>query len=264
MPEKLINKETGNVLEIEYSQNIRHKNFVSFITSGKTETIEGECQFYVTNYLSGELLSEKIFREKKIAVNEAMEIFKGILEGLKHIHSMGICHNDITPRNIMLSSPTGYVPEIIDLGHASTKCSGKVPFDTSDLEVYYSANETFAGMYDEQSDIFSATAVLYTMITGNCPWQMELPANAQRSRRATLLKDYRKANPIDFSTLEVEDKIKIVLSNGLSVSYDERYKSVDKILALTPLPRPSARTMTLECSFSSATSTWSPQSCSPT
>ena len=231
LPEKLINKETGNVLEIEYSQNIRHKNFVSFITSGKTETIEGECQFYVTNYLSGELLSEKIFREKKIAVNEAMEIFKGILEGLKHIHSMGICHNDITPHNIMLSSQTGYVPEIIDLGHASTKCSGKVPFDTSDLEVYYSANETFAGMYDEQSDIFSATAVLYTMITGNCPWQMELPANAQRSRRATLLKDYRKANPIDFSTLEVEDKIKIVLSNGLSVSYDERYKSVDKILA---------------------------------
>ena len=40
--------------------------------------------------------------------------------------------------------------------------------------------------------------------------------------------------------------------------------SVERILAFTPLPRPSARTITVEFSFSSTISTWSPQSCSPT
>lgn len=231
LPEKLINTESGNVFEIEYCQNIRHKNIISFITNGKTETAEGECQYYVTNYLSGELISEKIFREKRIAADEAVEIFKGILEGLKHIHSMGICHNDITPNNIMLLAQSGNMPEIIDLGHASKRCNGKVPFDTSDLAVFFSANETFAGIYDEQSDIFAATAVLYTMIVGVCPWKMEFPENAQRSRKATLLKDYRKANPIDFSALEVEDKIKAVLQKGLSVAYGDRYKDIDGILS---------------------------------
>ena len=49
LPEKLINKESGNVFEIEYCQNIRHKNIISFITNGKTETAEGECQYYVNN-----------------------------------------------------------------------------------------------------------------------------------------------------------------------------------------------------------------------
>ena len=38
--------------------------------------------------------------------------------------------------------------------------------------------------------------------------------------------------------------------------------SVDSMLALTPLPRPSARTTIVESSFSTI-STWSPHSCSP-
>ena len=39
--------------------------------------------------------------------------------------------------------------------------------------------------------------------------------------------------------------------------------SVERMLALTPLPSPSARTITVESSFCSTISTWSPQSCSP-
>ena len=39
--------------------------------------------------------------------------------------------------------------------------------------------------------------------------------------------------------------------------------SVDRMLAFTPLPRPSARTMTVELSPCSTISTWSPHSCSP-
>ena len=39
--------------------------------------------------------------------------------------------------------------------------------------------------------------------------------------------------------------------------------SVERMLAFTPLPSPSASTITDERSPSSTTSTWSPQSCSP-
>ena len=39
--------------------------------------------------------------------------------------------------------------------------------------------------------------------------------------------------------------------------------SVDKMLAFTPLPSPSDRTMTVESSPVSTISTWSPHSCSP-
>lgn len=230
MPEKLVNTETGRVLEIEYSQHLKHKNIVSYVDSGEIETEEGIVQYYLTNYFSGELLIEKIQREGKVLEDEAIAIFRNIVEGLEHIHAQGLCHNDITPRNIMLSATTDGTPEIIDLGHLSAKCSGKVPFDTSDLEVTYCANETFAGLYDEQSDIFSATAVLYTMLTGAAPWQMEFSDSMKRARKAMLQKDKRKAEPLEFDSLNVNERTKAILSKGLGVAYADRYKNVADIL----------------------------------
>jgi len=230
MPEKLLNTETGKVLEIEYSQNLKHKNIVSYVDSGETDTEEGPVQYYLTNYFSGELLIEKIQREGKLREEDALVLFRNIVEGLQYIHAQGLCHNDITPRNIMLSATTDGTPEIIDLGHLSAKCSGKVPFDTSDLEVAYCANETFAGMYDEQSDIFSATAVLFTMLTGKTPWLMEFSENMKRARRAMLQKEKRKAEPLEFDALIIEERTKAILAKGLAVAYSDRYKNVENIL----------------------------------
>lgn len=230
MPEKLINVETGTVYEIEYCKKLKHKNLVSFIGQGTIHGDEGDSQYYLTNYFSGELLAEKIQREGKLDPHEALLIFRAVLEGLQYMHEAGIYHNDITPRNIMLHS-SDTTPEIIDLGHTSERCAGKVPFDTSDLETLYCANETFGGLYDEQSDIFAITAVLFTMLTGQAPWYMDFTPSMKRSRRAMLMKDKRKGEPIDFDSLELDDRIKVVLAKGLAVAYQDRYKNVGQILA---------------------------------
>lgn len=230
VPEKLLDPETGKVLEITYSQNLKHKNIVSYVDSGEADTEEGVVQYYLTNYFTGELLIEKLQREGKMREEDALVLFRNIIEGLQHIHAQGLCHNDITPRNIMLSATTDGTPEIIDLGHLSAKCSGKVPFDTSDLEVAYCANETYAGVYDEQSDIFSATAVLFTMLTGQSPWLMEFSDGMKRARRAMLQMDKRKAEPLEFDALIVEERTKAILAKGLAVAYADRYKNVESIL----------------------------------
>ena len=239
VPQKLINPTTGLILEIEYSQKIKSRNVVSFISNGTINTEQSQCQYYVTNYFSGELLAEKLYREQKLPEATAVRIFAGVLEGLQHLHKQGIYHNDITPRNIMLCASTAGTPEIIDLGHASLKCSGNVPFDTSDLEVFYSANETFAGIYDEQSDIFAATAVLYTMLTGKVPWRLHFDDDAAFTRKAMLVKMCRKNEPINIDKLNISDNLKAVLTKGLALSYIDRYNSVDEILPLLdvePLP----------------------------
>jgi transitional endoplasmic reticulum ATPase len=230
VPEKLLNKETGIVLEIEYSKLLKHKNIVSFISNGSYESTEGLCQYYLTNYFSGELLSERINRLGKLSEEEALTIYHNILEGLAYMHNLNLYHNDITTRNVMLSASTNGIPELIDLGHISQKCNGKVPFDTSDLEIQFCANETFAGMYDEQSDIFAATAVFYTMLTGKCPWSMNFPENMKRVRRAILLKDYRKDNPLNFEELNISDKAKAILAKGLAIAFHDRYRNVSQII----------------------------------
>ena len=231
VPQKLINPTSGVVLEIEYSQKIKSRNVVSFISSGVIDTEQSQCQYYITNYFSGELLAEKLYREQRLPQQEAVRIFAGMLEGLQHMHQQGICHNDITPRNVMLSATTNGTPEIIDLGHASQRCCGTVPFDTTDIEIFYSADETFAGMYDERSDIFAATAVFYTMLTGNVPWKLFFDDNASAFHRSILLKSYRKDEPLNISGLNIDDHLKAVLAKGLALNFSERYHSVEQLLA---------------------------------
>lgn len=239
MPEKLLDSSNSNVLEIVYSQQLKHRNIVSYVSSGSIETQEGTCQYYVTDYFSGELLVERIQREGRLPQEEAVRIYRGVLEGLKYMHSLQLYHNDITPRNIMLTATAGE-PEIIDLGHVSKACSGAVTFDTSDLEVLYGANETFAGVYDEQSDIFAATAVLYAMLTGEAPWQMTFAENMKRSRRAIMLKDKRKEEELNLEVVPVDERIKGVLTKGLAPSYGDRYKSVEEVLHALESDQPEA------------------------
>ena len=69
--------------------------------------------------------------------------------------------------------------------------------------------------------------------------------------------------------VESDDSTIIVLADGLGSGVKASMVEmifevrVERMLALTPLPRPSASTMTLELSSPPRTSRWSPQSCSP-
>ena len=139
-PAKLVNNDSHEVLEIALLQKIQHVNVISHIAHGSINTAVGECQYLVTNYFTGEVLADKIAREGRIEPEKAVSIFMGILEGLKSLHDAGICHNDITPSNIMLSDTMDGAPEIIDLGHASQACEGTTPFDNTDLDIRYCAN----------------------------------------------------------------------------------------------------------------------------
>ena len=135
MPEKLLNRETRKVCEIEYCQKLSHRGIVSYVDSGTYEAEEGTCQYYLTNYFSGEVLSERIRREGKLGCDEALGIYRQMLEALQFMHELSpsLSHNDITPRNVMLSAEG--TAEIIDLGHVSPPCNGIAPFDTADLDI---------------------------------------------------------------------------------------------------------------------------------
>lgn len=101
-PERLVNTETSEVYAIERCKKLVHENIVSFIDSGKVSLDCGECQYFVTNYFTGDVLFDKIQREGKFDSKLAIGIFRGVLNGLKYLHEHQLCHNDITPRNIML------------------------------------------------------------------------------------------------------------------------------------------------------------------
>lgn len=244
LPDKLLNKD-GEVKEIVYCKKLQHQNIISYITSGTLMIPEGVCHYMVTVYFSGELLVEKIEREGALPIDEAKRIVTGVLHALKYMHDEhGLMHNDITPRNIMLSAKTDGEPELIDMGHVSRNTSGVPGFDTTDLEAQYSANQTFAGMYDESSDVFAVVAVLYAMLTGRGPW----PVDASLSRRDAI-REVKRLRRDELDMEGVPDEMRGIISRGLSMSAEDRYKTAGQLLhdlddptqvQETP-PRPSDR-----------------------
>ena len=228
-PEKMLD-EHHKVACIDYMSKLRHKNIVSYIERGTySDEQVGECEYVITNYFSGELLSDKLMREGRMSVEDAVKVMFDILDGLKYMHERNLFHNDITPRNIMLSEKTGGVAELIDMSHVSKYVGGSPSFDTSDLDERYQSNTTFVGMYNNATDLFSAVALFYTMLTNRVPWDVAFPDDAPRKDRIKIVKEDRKA-PLNLDNLIIDEGFKRILMKGLCVNGTCKYADVDILL----------------------------------
>ena len=229
-PEKMLD-ENHNVVCIKFMSKLRHKNIISFVEQGVYQDEEnGECEYVITNYFSGELLADKLNREGCLSFDESVRILKDILEGLKYLHEQDYIHNDITPRNIMLSERTGGTAELIDMGHISRFVGGAPYFDTSDLDERYQSNITFAGMYNDSTDIFSVVALFYTMLTNRVPWDIEIPEDTVRKDRIKIVKEARKAS-LNIDDLDIGEGYKRILKKGLSANGTCKYSDVKSLLS---------------------------------
>ncbi|EAR95768.2 Serine/Threonine kinase domain protein (macronuclear) [Tetrahymena thermophila SB210] len=111
----------------------------------------------------------------------ASRIFKQILSCIRYMHESCVCHRDLKPNNI-LSTEDGQCVKITDFNiskFGSTTKKDKffnknVKMWTYTGTVSFSAPEVFSeDEYDQSVDIWSAGVVLYTMLSGQEPFQAE-------------------------------------------------------------------------------------------
>lgn len=51
--------------------------------------------------------------EKSLQLEEINRVFFQVIEGLKYLHTKGICHRDLTPNNILIDHNTLYIPSFL-------------------------------------------------------------------------------------------------------------------------------------------------------
>jgi transitional endoplasmic reticulum ATPase len=228
-PEKMLD-ENHKVVSIDYLSKLRHKNIISYVAQGTySDEQVGECEYVITNYFSGELLAEKLMREGCMPVEDAVKVMLDILDGLKYMHERSLFHNDITPRNIMLSEKTGGIAEMIDMSHISKYVGGSPSFDTSDLDERYQSSTTFVGMYNNATDLFSVVSLFYTMLTNRVPWDVEFPQGTDRKDRIKIVKEARKT-PLNLDDLKIDEGYKRIIQKGLSVNGTCKYADTELLI----------------------------------
>lgn len=107
----------------------------------------------MSEYIDGYDMSENKYYQ--LYLSNIENIFKQTLEGLKHIHSLGIIHCDIKPANIMIvnKSENQFVPIIIDFDFS------RLNYDHENIKTYGSIGfvppEILCGKVNKKSDIWS-------------------------------------------------------------------------------------------------------------
>jgi serine/threonine protein kinase len=153
--------------------------------------------FIAMPFLRGESLEDRLKRERKLPLDEALRIAKEIADGLAAAHERHMIHRDIKPANIWLEGERGRV-RILDFGLAR---SARSESDLTQKGMIigtpaYMAPEQGAGKpVDPRCDLFSLGCVLYRMTTGTLPFKGTDTVSTLVAVATQMPKAPRKLNP---------------------------------------------------------------------
>jgi WD40 repeat protein len=169
---------TGRFLrEVRTLRSLRNRNVVD---CGDPERAEDGSLFFSMEFVDGPTLRDFMkTAPKPFDVRLALEIMRGIAEGLGAAHSKGVVHRDIKPENILMARDgAAWVPKIVDFGIVATKETGNQTRTGSMLlTMSYAAPEQWMGMraaeLDGRTDLYALGGVLFEMLTGRTAFDAE-------------------------------------------------------------------------------------------
>ena len=84
--------------EIRTTANLQHPHILPLFDSGEA----GGFLYYVMPYVEGESLRERLERERKLPVDDAVRIATEVADALEYAHRHGVVHRDLKPGNVLL------------------------------------------------------------------------------------------------------------------------------------------------------------------
>ena len=83
--------------EIETTAKLTHPHILPLHDSGEADGF----LFFVTPFIEGDTLRDKIDREKQLGIEEGLKITEKVASALDHAHEHGVVHRDIKPGNMV-------------------------------------------------------------------------------------------------------------------------------------------------------------------
>jgi serine/threonine protein kinase len=134
---------------------------------------QGDSFIMVLEFVRGDTLDDVIRQRGAITADQAVPIFCQVLDGIQHAHDFGIVHRDIKPANMMLTGKGTL--KVLDFGIARILGTARMTRQGNIIgTIEYMSPEQVRGMEtDARSDIYSLGMLLYEMLTGRCPFEIQ-------------------------------------------------------------------------------------------
>lgn len=226
--------QEGDIIEVESAKLFSHKNLCEYVDCGSLEKDGHQLSYIVTEYVRGEDLNKRLYRAGTFSLQEIKQIMAALLSAMNFIHTLQrpIIHNEITIENMMLDL-VGNLDnlKLIDFGSARyadlTPCSES--WHAQDL--HYVASERLFGDGSVQSDIFSAGVVLYKLVFGVLPWEVNLAGlTIQEQAQAIFEKRKEPLTIPNVQIMELDNNLVKVMLKALAPKSEQRFQTAQEFL----------------------------------
>jgi eukaryotic-like serine/threonine-protein kinase len=219
--------------EAQSAAALNHPNIVAVYDTGE-DTLMGEGEtavivpYIVMEYVDGMTLRQLLASGRRLLPERALEISAGVLSALDYAHRHGIVHRDIKPANVMLTR-TGDV-KVMDFGIARAMNDTNTATMTAAQSVmgtaqYLSPEQARGEVVDARSDLYSASVLLYELLTGKPPFTGDSPVSIAYQHVSEMPTPPSQVDP------GVTPEVDAVVLRALAKSPDDRYQTAAEFRA---------------------------------
>ena len=200
---------------------LSHPHIVGVIDYGEDDS----RPYIVFEYVEGETLKERIRRNGRLPITEAVAYAIEIARALGTAHARHIVHRDVKPQNVLIDEEGS--AKVTDFGIARTLDEEGLTVDGRVLGTtdYVSPEQALGRPVTGQSDLYSLGIVLYEMLTGDVPFKGE-------NQIAVAMKHVREQLPdVQHKRPEVSAALAAVLDTATAKRLEDRYADDAELIA---------------------------------
>ena len=219
--------------EIGIAARLSHPHIVPLIDSGQAE---GQL-YYVSPFVPGGSLRDRLNREKKLSVDDTVRIAIEVGAGLDYAHRNGFVHRDVKPENILFADGHALLADF-GIAHA---CGGPntEPLTKGGIALgtpEYMSPEQASGADDigTSTDIYALGCVVYEMLAGHPPFM----GNSSLSVMARHVTE--KPKPLRSTRPEVPPHVEHAVAKALAKMPEQRFATASEFTAALQQPQSAA------------------------
>jgi eukaryotic-like serine/threonine-protein kinase len=211
------------LLEIETTAALQHPHILPLLDSGEADGL----LFYTMPYIEGETLQQRMGRDARLPIDEALSITHDVADALQVAHEAGVTHRDIKPSNILLSRGRALVMDFGIARMAALAANKRLTQTGASLgTIGYMSPEQAAGDagVDLRADIYSLGCVLFEMLVGETPFAGDSLVQVIAKQVTGSVPAVRDRRP------EVPPAVDQAVSRCLHQDPDQRFQTSDAFL----------------------------------
>lgn len=230
-----------------------HPNIASVFDGGSSD--EGQRPYFVMELVQGVPITNYC-DSHSLPIRERLELIISVCNAVHHAHQKGIIHRDIKPSNVMVTEHDGKpVVKVIDFGVAKAlhqRLAGQSHQTQQGVLIgtpqYMSPEQAELGRLDvdTRSDVYSLAVLLYELIVGSTPLDVEKLRAASFQETQRMIREEQPLRPsrklsiagVDLSKLAkqrsvlpekltrvIEGDLDWIVLKGLEKERSRRYES---------------------------------------